>query len=147
MHTIIINQLYRARGLNISISAFTFSFNLNGTVISRNKSINMRLFETSLNAFAFLGLEWDENSKQFFFAKKLLFSYILSGLCLISSIMFIIYDGNTFYDYLLAFTIFSGNRQYIHNYISHWYLLVLILHSGNHVNFNLRYYSLECAQV
>lgn len=71
----------------------------------------MELYETVLNNFAFVGLEWDESSGKYFFTKKYFafqFQYIL---CSISLILFLVYDAKTFGEYtmglLILFSVFA----------------------------------------
>lgn len=59
----------------------------------------MKIFETALNNFAFLGLEWDENSKKYSCTKKLHIFQFSFVLVFISNILFLIYDAKTFSDY------------------------------------------------
>lgn len=71
----------------------------------KSQLLNMKLFETALKYFAFVGFGWDESSNQFFYTKKLCIPFSLCGLCLLSNIMFLIYDVSTFFEYLLVFTL------------------------------------------
>lgn len=57
----------------------------------------MQLFETALESFWFLGLEWDESSQQFLYSiKKNVISQCVSVVCIISTFFFLIKEAKTF---------------------------------------------------
>lgn len=66
----------------------------------------MKLFETPLDSFHFLGLEYDECSKTILFNKKFFILMFLCVLCMILSILSIIYDTKSFYEYTILFIVF-----------------------------------------
>lgn len=68
---------------------------------------NMKLFERAVENFAFLGLELDESAEKYSLTKNYLFSQFLCVVCIISSIIFFTYDAKTFYEYIMAFILFS----------------------------------------
>lgn len=68
----------------------------------------MKLFDTVLKTFAFFGLQWDENLKKFLITKKIYMPYILCATCFTTSGMFLIYEANTFSEYILAAFLFSS---------------------------------------
>lgn len=69
----------------------------------------MKLFETALKNFEFLGLEWDESSKKYIYTKNyLVFLFqIQFVLLIISCTLFLIYDAKTFYEYTFEFMLLS----------------------------------------
>lgn len=66
----------------------------------QSDKINMKPFETALNNFAFLGLEWDKDSKKYLCTKKFLLSQFSFFLIFTSNILLLVNDAQTFYDYI-----------------------------------------------
>lgn len=67
----------------------------------------MKLFETAINNFIFLGLKWHKSAKKYIFSKKQIVLSSLSIPCVIGVICFLIYEAKTFFDYTLTFMILS----------------------------------------
>lgn len=87
------------------------------SLVSTKNKIKMKLFETTLKNFMVLSLAWNESSKKYSFTKKLYCFQFLCVLCMMSCILFFIYDAKTFYEYALAFTAFSGGTVCIVTFI------------------------------
>lgn len=66
----------------------------------------MKLFETAVNNCEFLGMEWNDVSKKYVFAKKFMVISLLSIPCIVQTTLFLIYDAKTFYDYTLISMLF-----------------------------------------
>lgn len=71
----------------------------------------MKLFETTLENFAFFGLKWDETTKKYAFAKKSFYIPFMCTVCVFSSILFIMFEAETFYE--ITFTAIMGIIIYI----------------------------------
>lgn len=68
----------------------------------------MKLFETAINNFMFLGLTWDERSEKYSYTEVCFVCPFVGVLSSISCLLFIIYDAETFYEYGLTFTVLSA---------------------------------------
>lgn len=63
----------------------------------------MKLFETALESFWFLGMEWDESSQKFSYSiKKNVISQCVSGAVFISTLIFLVKEAKTFDEYTEA---------------------------------------------
>lgn len=68
----------------------------------------MKLFETALENFAFLGTEWDESSQKYLYSlRKKLVAVCVGLLCFILTFIFLIKDAKTFDEYTEALFICS----------------------------------------
>lgn len=68
----------------------------------------MSVLETALESFSILGLEWDESSQKLLYSiKKQFISQFLGVLCIMSTLIFLTNDAETFLDYTEALFICS----------------------------------------
>lgn len=68
----------------------------------------MEIFETALENFSFLGMEWDENSQKFLYnIKKSAVTKIVSITCFIFTLLFLMYDAQSFDEYTEALFVCS----------------------------------------
>lgn len=63
----------------------------------------MKLFETALKYFWFLGMEWDESSQRYFISfKKMFIPQFLGVICFTTTLIFLIKDAKSFEEYTEA---------------------------------------------
>lgn len=63
----------------------------------------MKLFETALKYFRFLGMEWDDGSQKFSISiKKLFVAQFLGVICFVTTLIFLIKDAKSFDEYTEA---------------------------------------------
>lgn len=68
-------------------------------------NIQVKLFEIPLNNLAFLGIKWDQGSKKYSCTRKIFIALLLCVLCMILTVLFLIYDAKTFSNYTSAMTV------------------------------------------
>lgn len=68
----------------------------------------MKLFETALESFWFLGMEWDDHSQKFLISiTKNVYAYCISIMCITSTTLYLIFDARSFDEYTEALFVCS----------------------------------------
>lgn len=78
----------------------------------------MKLFETALTNFAFLGLQWEENSQKYFYTKKCINMLSLCFTCIALTCLFLIHDAKSLVEYTEGLFIFSAAIAYCIHFVS-----------------------------
>lgn len=78
----------------------------------------MKLFEAVLTNFAFLGLQWEENSQKYFYTKNCINMLSLCLTCIVLTFLFLIHDAKSLVEYTEGLFIFTAALAYCIHFVS-----------------------------